>query len=80
MMRIRRAITRPLEHPDKLVGSVIERLPGGRRFSKQHLRNEQRARKSYQSLERFKKYCSRCLESCGKILYLCMTEMTRLHL
>jgi len=38
---LRRKIARPLEHSDELVGSVIERLPGGRRFSRQrdlHLR------------------------------------------
>jgi hypothetical protein len=35
--------------------------------------------KCYQSLEYFKNYRSRFLENWGKIFYLCMAEIGRLH-
>ena len=35
--------------------------------------------KCYQSLEHFKNYRSRFLENCGKIFYLFMAEIGRLH-
>ena len=35
--------------------------------------------KCYQSLEHFKNYRSRFLENWGKIFYLCMAEISRLH-